>query len=590
MPTAHVYIRFSHIDQREGTSTARQRKACIEHVQGQGWELGSVLIDEGRSAFSGKNRDVGSTLRRFEDEAEAGEHFGAILVVERLDRLSRQGHRATHAFICKLNDLGVSVATVDGSAFYRAGEELDLIQVMTLLIKAETAREESEKKAGRLRDAHAIRRAEVAEHGGVLRAVCPAWLDKKNGHYVERPERVALIREIFRLADEGQGSVTIAKMLNKRGEPLWVRPRGKVQRAWDVGRIQKFLADPAVLGEYHGRRWENGRRVPTGVIIKLFPRIVDADLFVRVRASAELRAQTKGGGRSAVVSNLVSGLAKCRHCGGSMEYIRHRRVGATYKGRNGVERIMKHESAALYCRAAYRHARSCSNRIGITYYGFERALLDEVLHIAMDDRAFARNDEAAKLTRELAEKEREADQARAAAEALWTEWASDGQKSAMKKRLAEQAESRSVALDEQVEVIRKARAKAAGQASSEEHLSRIAEVRAHLYADDLEVRAKHRRKVMEALRSVITSMDCDDQRTVTIGFANGLTAVQIKGGKVIARGDGRPGILNGDFSPLGDERIQRIALTVTERMGGEVEPPSRENIKKMLERRVWTAG
>ena len=47
MPVATIYIRFSHLDQKEGSSTVRQRQDCLRRCQDRGWDVASTFVDEG---------------------------------------------------------------------------------------------------------------------------------------------------------------------------------------------------------------------------------------------------------------------------------------------------------------------------------------------------------------------------------------------------------------------------------------------------------------------------------------------------------------------------------------------------------------
>lgn len=527
MKTAHIYIRFSTLEQREGTSTRRQKDDCLAHVTAKGWDLASIIVDEGKSAFSGDNRAEGAKLATFEAEAAMGLHHDAILLVERLDRLSRQGPEDTFDLIRRFGRYGVHVATTDGDAYYEAGARLDIVQVITMLVKAETAREESEKKSERLKRRYDIRRADAANLQRPMGANCPAWLIVENGRYKIDKAKAKVIENIWEMADAGMGSLTISRKLNQLGVEPWAR-WGRKAAAWDRARISKILNDPACIGEYQPYVMSDGKRVKHGEPIKLFPAIIDAELFARVRATAQARLYTKGGGRSAVIVNLVAGLARCSECNGTMSYKLISSAGKTYVARpSGNLHVQKHDHGVLECRTA-RNRGNCSNRAQVTYRGFENALLDALLPLAMDDKAFVRSDEAAQLSATIAEKGRDAEHAKAKAERLWNAFAETG--SAMSQRLAEQAEQDAKQAAEAIELLHKQRDKAMGAASGEEHLSRIAAVREQLYDDDLEVRVLHRRKVMEALRSVCRAVTCYPSRTVHVSLINGTRSIHIKPG------------------------------------------------------------
>lgn len=521
---AHIYIRFSTLEQREGTSTRRQKDECFSHLTNKGWTLGQMLVDEGRSAFSGDNQAAGAALNIFEQEASMGQHPDSVLLVERLDRLSRQGHEDTFDLIRRFGRHGVHVATVDGSAFYRAGEKLNLADIITMLVKAELALDESVKKSERLKSAYKLRRDDAESMKKPMGKNCPAWLSIVDGAYKVDKAKAKLVKDMWTWADQGMGSLTIAKKLNRDGIKPWARWDRQAQ-AWDRARIAKILNDPAVIGEYHPHVMIDGKRTKQGEPIKLFPVIVDPEVFARVRSTAQSRLFTKGGGKSAVIVNLVAGLARCSECGDTMAYKRVKAAGSTYVAKpSGNVITLKQEAGVLVCRSAH-HDGPCSNRSQLSYSGLEKALLDAVLPLALDDTAFVRRDEVGKLSRLIAEKTRDADHAKAKAERLWNAFADSG--SPMSQKMAQNAEAEADAILAEADGLNKQREKAMGKASSEEHLSRIAEIREHLYDDDLEVRRLHRAKVMEGIRSVCERVVCYPSREVRVHTVQSTMMIRI---------------------------------------------------------------
>ena len=168
MNEAIIYARFSKADQVKGHSIERQldnaREVCASRKLVASTAL--TFIEKGRSAFTGANRSKGSLLANVELEIEAGAHHGRTLVVEHLDRISRQGHEEVLDFLRTCSDNGVSVATNDGGRLYRAGERVPMIEVIEIILKAELAREESAKKSSRIRKSFAAKRDEAAAGEG----------------------------------------------------------------------------------------------------------------------------------------------------------------------------------------------------------------------------------------------------------------------------------------------------------------------------------------------------------------------------------------------------------------------------------------
>src|SRR5687767_2336891 len=108
----YSYVRFSSIKQAQGTGQRRQQDAAAAWCRGRGLELVRDYQDLGISGFKGQNATEGA-LAAFLRGIEAGKVLpGATLLVENLDRLSRQKvNRAVELFLSIINR-GVRVVTL----------------------------------------------------------------------------------------------------------------------------------------------------------------------------------------------------------------------------------------------------------------------------------------------------------------------------------------------------------------------------------------------------------------------------------------------------------------------------------------------
>jgi len=87
---AYSYLRFSTKEQALGDSERRQVDACRAYCAKNNLTLDESLRDPGVSAFRGKHARVGA-LAKFLDAIQAGKvEQGSLLIVEALDRLSRE--------------------------------------------------------------------------------------------------------------------------------------------------------------------------------------------------------------------------------------------------------------------------------------------------------------------------------------------------------------------------------------------------------------------------------------------------------------------------------------------------------------------
>src|SRR6516225_3469256 len=114
---AYSYLRFSDERQSEGDSTRRQRNWADSIIKAEGWTLDTslgVLDDQGRSGFRGKNKARGGKLGLFLQAIREGRvPLGSMLIVEDVDRLSREHPFKALDTIREILDAGVDIRTSD---------------------------------------------------------------------------------------------------------------------------------------------------------------------------------------------------------------------------------------------------------------------------------------------------------------------------------------------------------------------------------------------------------------------------------------------------------------------------------------------
>lgn len=422
---------------------------------------------------------------------------------------------------------GVSIVTMADGQRYEAGQRLQTTQLLILLIGSEQNHKQSEDKSRRLREGYALRRTAARENGRVMTGMAPPWLTlTKDRRWKVIDDRAALIREIYGWADDGLGKLNITRRLNERGEKAWRKAgRGGAERGWYASMINRLLTNPAVIGEFQPHRREGDKSVPDGLPIRdYYPQIIDPALFARVTLGAKDRKEVRGR-RSDEMRNLVSGLATCSVCNSAL-VLRTTRRNGDLRTVNGVAYPLKSDDSRLIC-SNHQRKGGCSNAKSIPYGRLEKNLLNEVLHLALDDAKFADDREAKRLRSEVAEIERELQQATTSAEAMWRAWSANP--SDMRMRLAEEAENRAEALKARLGETKADLTRALGQVSNAEHLARVSAVRETLGSDNDQLRAEARIKVATALRSIITFIELDGDGVTTIAVAGGLAAFRLTG-------------------------------------------------------------
>ena len=316
-PRAYSYIRMSTDAQLKGDSLRRQLEMSASYAFHNGLELVTdfELKDLGVSAFKGDNVTSGA-LGRFLSCVAAGEiPIGSYLLVESLDRLSRQApNLALPRFLDIVNAGIVLVTLADGKKY--TIQECRLEDLLYSLVVMSRAHEESAMKSHRGTASWKHKRAIVASKK--LTGRCPAWLQLSpdKAAFIINEERKAVITRIFEEANSGMGAYSIARRLNKDGVPAF-----KGLDGWHTSSINKLLTNRAVIGEFQPHRMVNGRRQAEGQPIPLyFPGIIPEEVFYSAQTQRFQRRTAGGGRRGAFISNLFSKLARCHYCRGPMRY------------------------------------------------------------------------------------------------------------------------------------------------------------------------------------------------------------------------------------------------------------------------------
>jgi DNA invertase Pin-like site-specific DNA recombinase len=316
-PRAYSYVRMSTDLQLKGDSLRRQLEASAAYAATHDLELvdESRLEDIGVSAFKGANVAEGA-LGRFLDAAKAGKvPAGSFLLVESLDRLSRQEVRKSLGIFLSIIDAGVNIVTLADNRVYTA-QKTELVDLLTSLVIMSRAHEESQTKSRRVGAAWANKRANARTRP--LTATCPAWLrllqDRTKYEVIE--DRAATVRLIFEESASGIGNYSITQRLNKRRVPHFGKSNG-----WHPSYVSKILKNRAVIGEFQPHRLVDGERRPDGDAVKgYFPAVVDEHLFYRVQLGLHERLERGAGRKGAGVSSLFSGMLTCAYCLSPMKF------------------------------------------------------------------------------------------------------------------------------------------------------------------------------------------------------------------------------------------------------------------------------
>lgn len=324
-PRAYSYVRFSTPEQGQGDSYRRQTELSRKFAQDQGLELDESLTfqDLGVSAFTGRNAEDGALGAFIRAVDEGRIRRGSYLLVENLDRLSRDQVHKAFLQLTALQERGIVVATLqDGKVYHPETFSENFGDLMVSLSTMYRAHEESLTKSKRLKAAWAGKRRGAYCGGIKLTAQAPAWLklSKDRQSFIVSEERADVVRRIFALTMEGIGAGKIAAILNTERVATFGRSVG-----WHESYIKKILRNEAVIGTFQPMRKERKGskvvRLPEGEPIPdYFPAIIEREVFLKAKVMRKSK-RIEGGKRGRRFSNLFPSLAKCGVCGGSMHFI-----------------------------------------------------------------------------------------------------------------------------------------------------------------------------------------------------------------------------------------------------------------------------
>ncbi len=242
MPTPKVYsyIRFSTSDQIRGDSLRRQLQKTQAWCERHGYTLERVSFrDLGVSAFKGDNATEGK-LGAFIQAVDSGAiKKGSILVIESLDRLTRQEVPDALELFLGILRRGIVIVTLEPEDRFER-KTLNEIQLIIAIVILSRAYNESATKSVRVRDAWDEKRKNIKDRP--LTKMGPSWLKLEGGKWKKVPEKVALVKKIFQMATQGWGVNRLVKHLNQK---QILSLRGK---KWGASSVLKILHNRSTIG------------------------------------------------------------------------------------------------------------------------------------------------------------------------------------------------------------------------------------------------------------------------------------------------------------------------------------------------------
>lgn len=525
---AYSYIRMSTDQQVKGDSLRRQLELSRQWATQNGLVLDESLRDIGVSAYKGKNRKEGA-LGRFLGMVESGYiQRGSYLLVESLDRLSRDEVLEALSLFLEIIRSGITIVTLADQQVYSqasvGNEWSKLIISLTIMARAH---EESQRKSQRIGAAFAAKRARAAKGGSAITANTPGWIDAKkfdrDRYEFTLNAHAATVRRIFELSADGLGQLAIAKHLNQLKVPT---VKG-FELGWTETVVARILNRRDALGEFQPCKHVDGKPVPDGnPILGYFPAAIDEDLYLR--SSIVRKGRTKTPGRKGTMfSNLFAGLCQCEHCGSRMTL--RNNSSATFKAQY------------LLCSSRMRKSGCTKGNRNFRYSVVENAILDNVQEFAFADIMRARSSDwlINELDQRIAATQLQSeDLGKRVKRLIATLETCDeelvaGLLTNMKERKNEKEES-----DRLLAQLEYERTQALGHASSDDVEAKIARLRAEWETVSQPERYVMRNRVNVALRTFIDFINFDSEtRTFTVIVLGGLRNYRFRDGQLNERVD-----------------------------------------------------
>lgn len=285
---AYSYLRFSTPQQADGDSLRRQLalvQAWLKKHPNVRLDTSVTLEDPGVSALLGNHRkNKKHALALFLELVEAKRILpGSYLIVENLDRLSRENPIESMPFVLSLIKAGIRIVQLSP---YECVYDLSMDQgkLISMLSELSRGHGESRLKQDRVGEAWAEKKRQAREGVPIGKQV-PGWLAFEDGRYVVKPGAREAIRFMFRASAEGKGYLAITRALSERGLVAWTR-----SGTWRRSYVARVLTNRAVLGEYQPYKGHQGRTKDGEPIPGYYPAVVTEEEWNAARGARAVRA------------------------------------------------------------------------------------------------------------------------------------------------------------------------------------------------------------------------------------------------------------------------------------------------------------
>ncbi|MFL9756680.1 recombinase family protein [Vibrio cyclitrophicus] len=341
-PQVYSYRRFSNIEQEKGSSIARQKMHAENIANEYGLEINQdlVMTDRGFSAFHAEHKRKGALgvfLKLVEEEKI---QRGSVLIVESLNRLSREQPFKAQATMNEIIESDITIITAKDNKVYNKEviAQAPLETLIYSILELIRAHNESLIKQGYSVDF--IRQQIKEYYDGNPSDVAGSlvfWLSRKPTQHkktkggFELNDKVDVVKYILELYNKGNGVRKISRKLLKKNIPA---PLGG--DVWGVSTISSILCNPALCGRKVfnlSYLLKGNTKTDPYSLDNYYPAVISEEDFEQMQAKKKRKASAGHGDRGKFV-HFLSDYGKrsvCSECDRSVtsqtqtQVNRHRR-------------------------------------------------------------------------------------------------------------------------------------------------------------------------------------------------------------------------------------------------------------------------
>lgn len=312
MPSAYAYVRYSSTVQSSGDSVDRQISPLKAFEKDTGVEIVETIIDEAVSSFRGDNVNKGKFKEVLSRIDRGVIRKGDYLVVESIDRITRQRVTDGVELLQSILKKGVKIHTTSDSRCYSYDDpSRDFETLMMISLIAKRANEESEIKSKRRKSAWIKAKLAAANEGKKFNAHNPPY----GFHYNEDSKKFAVVE------NEAAEVRMIFELLKTMGVSNAIRRVNAIsKRKWTNRQVALMIENKYPLGTLRSQKRDEARKkVFIEFIDGYYPTIISQTTFNEaVSAMAARKDKTYYGNTTVGSTNIFRHVIKCANCGETM--------------------------------------------------------------------------------------------------------------------------------------------------------------------------------------------------------------------------------------------------------------------------------